>query len=184
MNLQEYRNKYNNYNNQITQLKIEQSSFTHNNQQEFDKLFAEKANEDKNWFVENFDYIWKHKDYFYNHSPFKDIMIDFLPIYDVGGLCAGAAFHSKRTFIFLQELIHAWNNGFLYKGYPIISYKKTKHNEINKQWFTYVDNNKEFVIKDDEYIPEFEIKNIPMICSNISPWERYKTIDILKKERM
>lgn len=182
MNLQDYKNKYSNYNTQIKQIEIERDSFIANSQNEFNELFKQKQIEDKQWFIENFDYIWNHKDYFYNHSPFKDIVIDFLTLYESTGLCSGAAFHCKKSMLFLSDLIYAWNNGYLYKDKPLIKYKKTNHNGNIKKWFSYIENNQEYTIQDDNY-DDSKLEAIKFSWNNkISIWDRYKTIDILKKK--
>lgn len=195
MNLQELKNQNSNYTIQINELKSKQKAFQQENQDLFNTLFKEKQEQNKKWFIEHFDYIWKYKDTFKEKEPFKSIVIDFLSLYKFGGLVGGAAFNSKSGKVYLDSLIMMWERGMLFNGYPIIGIQKYIHNgEIIK--ITYIKDNQEITetfgtkcekslsisISDDvlQWMDWIKFHKIP--DTQLSIWDDYKTIDLLKKD--
>ena len=184
MELQELKQTYNDLSNQIKELKLKQDQIKLEYQHLFDTELKKKQELDRQWFIRNFDYIIRHKDYFFEKSPFCDIVIDFLPLYIYGGLAGGAGFNGSINRIFLKELIYLWNTTYNYEGHPLIGYQKAIHNGI-RQWVTYVENGQE-VRKQVTFDDKNMITSLKMASlsdtSYPTKWDDYKTIDILKKE--
>lgn len=180
MNLQDYKNQYLLYSNQIKQIEKERDSLTYYSREEFAKLFQEKQKKDREWFIHHFDYIWKYKDYFYRHAPFKDIILDFLKVYYESGYC-GAAYSSCEVYISLSNLIQAWNNGFMYQGYPIIEYRESNYKGKIMQLITYIKDNQEFTSENNNI--DENLRKIEKLCIELNKWENYKTIDLLMRQR-
>ena len=191
MTLEELKRQNAKYANKINLLKLEQDSFQQEHYKEFCKLFEDKQEIDKKWFIENFDFIWKHKERFKYNEPFKDIVIDFLPIYKTGGIVGGCGFNGVKSMIYLDSLITMWDEGFTYNSYPIISLKVYYHNGKQVS-ISYIKDNQEieevfgsnyentFTDLQLEHFTDM-IKCFTSTEDKISRWDRYKTIDILKK---
>ena len=187
MTLEELKLKNAEYSNKINSIQLEQQAFQQENYKLFCKFREDKQVVDKQWFIENFDYIWKHKERFRYNEPFKNILIDFLPIFKHGGLVGGTAFNDVKSKIFLEHLITLWDEGFIYKSYPIISLQVYYHHG-KKIIISYIKDNKEVTETLDSAISESEflyltnlVNRYTPIGERISDWDRYKTIDILKK---
>lgn len=180
MNLQDYIQQYKNYEDQINHLISEREKYKQENLKEFNQLFNQKCEDDKKWFVEHFNYIWKHKDYLKCKSPFNQIIIEFLKLYNIGGLMAGVGFNGQLNSIYLKDLINLWDEGFIYNNFPIIEYKKIIHNGEQK-YITYIENNNLKTIRDDKFDDVNIIKKIKNVAkNNQNHWTNYKSIDILK----
>lgn len=189
--LNELKLKNAEYANKINLLKLEQNSFQQEHYKEFCKLFEDKQEIDKKWFIENFNYIWKHKERFKYNETFKNIVIDFLPIYKTGGIAGGCGFNDVKSMIYLDSLITMWDEGFTYNSYPIISLKIYYHNGKQVS-ISYIKDNQEIEeVLGSDYKKTFSdsqlehftdmIKCFTYTEDKISRWDRYKTIDILKK---
>lgn len=189
MNLQDYKNQYLLYTNQIKQIENERDSLTYYSREEFAKLFQEKQKKDREWFIHHFDYIWKYKDYFYRHAPFKDIILDFLEVYYESGYCGGAAYSSCEVYISLSNLIQAWNNGFMYQEYPIIEYSESNYKGKITQTITYIKDNQEFTVQKYQDLTiqkqnaDKNLSKVRKLCIELNKWENYKTIDLLMRAR-
>lgn len=195
MNLQELKNKNNTYTTQIIDLKHKQHTFQQENQDLFNTLFKEKQEQDKKWFIEHFDYIWKYKDTFKEKEPFRSIVIDFLTLYKTGGLMAGVAFNGESNKVYLDSLIMLWEDGMMFNGCPIIGIQKYIHNGIILK-ITYIKDNQEITEtygtncekslginmteNVEQWIKWINHHNISKYQLNY--WDDYKTIDLLKKE--
>lgn len=180
MTYEEYIEQFKNYENQIKDLLKQQKLFVTINTEEFNKLFEEKCKDDRKWFIEHFNYIWKHKDYLKDKAPFNQIIIEFLKLYNIGGIMAGAGFNGQLNSIYLKDLIKLWDNGFTYNNFPIIEYKKIIHNGQEK-YITYIENNNAKTIRDDDFNDTEIIEKLKTLATNNSNhWITNSTIDILK----
>ena len=180
MTYEEYIEKFKNYEYQIKDLIKQQIQFQRDNAEDFNKLFEKKCEDDRKWFIEHFDFIWKHKDYLKDKAPFNLILIEFLNLYTIGGLQAGVGFNGQLNSIYLRDLIELWDKGFTYNSFPIIEYKKVIHNGKQK-YITYIENNVSKTIRDDDFNDEDIIKKLNNnATNNKNHWLTYKTIDILK----
>ena len=191
MSVADFRKKYHEYNVQIENLKKERDRFCRENQEKFKAETEQKKILDRKWFVENIDYIGRYKNKIQNSSLFGSIIIDFLPVYKIGGLVGGAAFGGEQSAICLKDLLTAWDQGFLYRNNPIISFEHYIHHG-HKYKITYIKDKQEFVAElfDKEYKSQLHeqmdclekmIKNYALRQSDFSLWDSYNTIDILKK---
>lgn len=180
MTYEDYIQQYKNYDDQINFLINQREKFKRENSEKFNQLFNKKCEDDKKWFIEHFNYIWKHKDYLKNKSPFNQIIIEFLKLYSIGGLMAGVGFNGQLNSIYLKDLINLWDEGFIYNNFPIIEYKKIVHNDKQK-YITYIEDNNLKTIRDDNFndtnIIE-KLKNVAM--DNQNHWINCTSIDILK----
>jgi len=74
------------------------------------------------WLAKHVDYLRRHKNYIKNSTALKDIVIDFVPLFICSGLVSGAGFCLCNKYkIYLGDLLDLWDDGFCYKGYPIVS---------------------------------------------------------------
>ena len=127
MNIKEYRTKYFELEQNISNAQREFEIFKISNY-EFKNLYEYEQEKHLRWFVEHFDYIQRHKEYIKNSPILSKIVIDFLPLFDYAGLASGAAFqYGKKFKIFLGNLLNIWDEGFCYQNFPIISYKARIH---------------------------------------------------------
>lgn len=180
MTYDDYIKQYKKYEDKINDLINQREKFKRENNEEFNKLFNKKCEDDKKWFIEHFNFIWKHKDYLKDKAPFNQIVIEFLNLYKINGLIGGIAFIRQLNSIYLRDLIDLWNNGFTYKSFPIIEYKKVIHNGKQK-YITYIENNEAKIIRDDDFNDEDIIEKLNNnATNNKNHWITYTTIDILK----
>lgn len=122
------------YDNQIKALQQEKEFFIYQNRKEVLKIVQLHKNENKKWFVENFDKIWKHRKNFSLGTPYASIIINFWTIYLYARCGSGFAVNK----ISLGRLIKLWELGFMYEGYPIVQYFNTSANH----YVMYIKNNK------------------------------------------
>lgn len=168
---------------QIFSLQKEKEKYIQTHTSEILEYLKEKQTIDYEWFVDNFDYIWKYRKEFVEKAPFNEIIVDFIQVYRTTGLQAGVAFNGSYNQIYLKDLITLWDEGYLYNGYPILSIKTIYHNGKNVI-IDYIKDGNVFSCKDNSYdIDNFipQLKNYSIKCDNLNIWDGYKTIDILKK---
>lgn len=168
---------------QISELNKEKEKYIQLHTSEILEYLKEKQTVDYNWFVDNFDYIWKYRNEFVEKAPFNEIVIDFIQLYQTTGLRGGVAFNGSYNQIYLKDLITLWDSGYLYNNCPIISIKTIYHNGKNVI-IDYIKDGNLFSCKDntfnkDELIEQ--LKNYVIKCDTLNVWDGYKTIDILKK---
>lgn len=141
MHIKDYRTKYIELKQKALKAEQEFEEFKLGDY-EFKTLYEQEKEEHLQWFVEHFDYIQRHKDYIRNSPSLSKIIIDFLPLFNYGGLVSGAGFcYGKKYKIYLGELLDIWDAGFCYHGCPIISYYARMHYNTDIA-FQYIQNKK------------------------------------------
>ena len=191
MTLQDYRQRYADIYQKIQTAEQELRYELVATEKEFNKLYQRQQEVDKRWFVANLDFFLKYKKHFTSDFGLSQIIVDFLTLYHFGGLVGGAGFGSDLDVkITIKDLLTLWDNGFAYKGYPIIGYEKYIHEGI-KIKITYVKNGRIEVASTDYLrtknplaLPDELMKKVQQ--ANVSHkyiyqnWQTYKTIDMVR----
>ena len=191
MTLSEYRQRYADIYHKIqtAEQKLRHELIT--TKDEFDKLYQRQQEIDKRWFVANLDFFLKHKKHFTSDFGLSQIIVDFLNLYQYGGLVGGAGFGGNLCHkITIKDLLNLWNDGFTYEDYPIIAYEKYVYHGI-KIKITYVKNCRIEVVstgfirgKNPLELPEELLKKVRQ--ANVAHkyvyqnWQTYKTIDVVR----
>lgn len=192
MTLSEYRQRYADLYNKIQTAQSKLDAELAATKTAFDRLYQRQQEIDKRWFVANLDFFLKYKKHFQSHFWLDEIIIDFLTLYHHAGLVGGAGFGtSPDCKIKISDLLTLWDDGFTYKGYPIIAYEKYVYHGI-KIKITYVKNCRIEVVNTDYLstknpleLPEKLLKQVRQ--ANVSHryiyqnWQTYKTIDVVRK---
>ena len=192
MTLSEYRQRYADIYQQIQTAEQELRHELITTKDEFDKLFQSQQEIDKRWFISHLDFFLKYKQHFTSHFGLDEIIIDFLTLYQCGGLVGGAGFGSDLDIkISIKDLLTLWDEGFTYEDYPIIAYEKYVYHGI-KIKITYVKNCRIEVVstgfirgKNPLELPEELLKKVRQ--ANVAHkyvyqnWQTYKTIDVVRK---
>lgn len=192
MNLIQFRQHYADLNNQIFQAQNTLDDELASTKDEFQKLYKQQQELDKEWFVSNLSFILKYKKHFQSDYGLSQIIIDFLTLYRYAGLVGGAAFNPNYGCkIFIKDLLNLWDEGFTYNGYPIIGYEQYIH-QGKKIIITYVKNCRIEVVSTDYLmtqnplqLPEEIMKKVRK--ANVShkymyqDWQTYKTIDVVRR---
>jgi hypothetical protein len=157
----------------------------------FDRLYQRQQEIDKRWFVANLNFFLKHKKHFTSDFGLSQIIVDFLTLYHFGGLVGGAGFGSDLDVkITIKDLLTLWDEGFTYKGYPIIAYEKYVYHGF-KIKITYVKNCRIEVVSTDylrtknplelpkELMEKVRKANLAFKYQYQS-WQTYKTIDVVR----
>jgi len=191
MTLSEYRQRYADLYNKIQTAQSKLDSELAATQTAFDRLYQRQQEIDKRWFVANLNFFLKYKHHFTSHFGLDEIIIDFLNLYQYGGLVGGAGFGGNLCHkISIKDLLTLWDEGFTYKGYPIIGYEKYIHEGI-KIKITYVKNCRIEVVSTDYLrtknpleLPEELLKKVRQADVShkyiYQNWQTYKTIDVVR----
>lgn len=195
MTLEEYRKLYQELNYRILQAQKDLDIEFTASLKHFNDLYKEEQISNRKWFIDNLDYILKHKEYIKRSPHLGLIVIDFLMPYFEAGCVGGFSYSSPKDFkIYLKDLLYLWENGFTYNDFPITEFgdiiRQSRYVAIN-----YVEDNKEkFIIlvngKDKELISYYKRLFLQHKSLNIAyqypNWQTYKTIKdmikIVKKE--
>jgi len=191
LSLNDYRQRYADIYQKIQTAEQELRHELVATEKEFNKLYQRQQEVDKRWFVTNLDFFLKYKKHFTSDFGLSQIIVDFLTLYHTAGLCGGAGFGSELDIkITIKDLLTLWNDGFTYKGYPIIGYEKYIHDGI-KIKITYVKNCRIEVVSTDYLrtknqleLPEKILKKVQQ--ANVAHkyiyqnWQTYKTIDVVR----
>ena len=113
---------------------------------------------DRAWLLGHIDYIWNNRHKLQNR-PCADFVITGFVINSFGCPYYGYAIDK----ITLGNLIKLWNNGFIYKGFPLIHYR-ISHGDSSTH-IAYIYRGKVFshrFLWNDEkkYVPTEEVKSI------------------------
>ena len=191
LSLNDYRQRYADFYHKIQTAEQELRHELASTKDKFDKLYQRQQDIDKRWFISHLDFFLKHKKHFQSHFGLDEIIIDFLTLYLHGGLVGGAGFGtSPDCKIKISDLLTLWDNGFTYKGYPIIAYEKYVYHGF-KIKITYVKNCRIEVVSTDYLrtknpleLPEELLKKVRQ--ANVAHkyiyqnWQTYKTIDVVR----
>lgn len=188
MTLDDYRQRYADLLSLVNSVKSNFESYLYETKKEFQRLYLYEQLYNKQWFATHLDYILRHQTHFQN-SELGKIVIDFLWLYREAGYAAGVAWDSAERYkIYLKDLIHLWDNGFTYKGYPIISYQVIIHNG-KKIIIDYV-KNRQIETATQEYENGFNSLELPNqlissvkslnVADQYPDWTIYKTINIIR----
>lgn len=192
MTLNDYRQRYAGLYDKIQTAEQELRHELAATEKEFNKLYQRQQEIDKRWFVASSSYFLKYKKHFTSDFGLSRIIIDFLLLYRNAGMVGGAAWDSSSDYkIRLKDLINLWDNGFCYKGNPIISYQVITHYG-RKVIIDYIKNGRiERISKDNKEgknpleLPNELIKKVQE--ANIAykqqyqNWQTYRTIDAVRK---
>lgn len=191
MNLNDYRQRYADIYNKIQTAEQELNHELAATQTVFNRLYQHQQELNRRWFVSNISFFLKYKKHFKSHFGLDEIIIDFLTLYHHGGLVGGAGFGTSLDYkITIKDLLTLWDDGFTYKGYPIIAYEKYVYHGF-KIKITYVKNCRIEVVSTDYLrtknpleLPEELLKKVRQ--ANVAHkyiyqnWQTYKTIDVVR----
>lgn len=118
MTLEQYNQCLHAINKQIEELQQSREALITQNKEKIEKQIIKRQQDDRKWFVSNFDVFWNNKHKFNKNTANADIIVDFFNIYTRGNKAG-----SKSVWhISISDLITLWELGYKYQGYPIVEY--------------------------------------------------------------
>lgn len=156
----------------------------------FDKLFCKRQEADRRWFAAHLDFFLKHRNHFQSDFSLSEIIIDFLKPCFYTGMVGCFAFTSGLNFkIRIKDLFPFWDEGFTYKGFPILQYEVYSHHGTLIK-ISYVKDGRIEVVsvksragtENPLKLPDELLKKIGKsnIFPNYPDWQTYKTIDLVR----
>ena len=118
MTLEQYNQCLHAINKQIEELQQSREALITQNKEKIEKQIIKRQQDDRKWFVSNFDVFWNNKHKFNKNTANADIIVDFFNIYTRGNK-AGS---KSVRYISISDLITLWEFGYKYQGYPIVEY--------------------------------------------------------------
>lgn len=136
------------------------------------------------WFLEHFDKIWENRHKFKLGTPYAPIIVDCFTI--TGFACPYYGYEVNK--ISIGNLVKLWDNGFMFRGYPLIHYRR--HYNSNYSSISYIKDKK--VINydyscqqpsEEQYIPTKLVSQILKTIRLKQPddLEAYRTVEELAK---
>lgn len=179
MQLTEFNKIVQDYNNQIKKLNDERDNFIASHRESLTQHQKKRQDQEREWFVKNFDKIWLNKHLYSLGTPNASIIVDCFKIHRYVRCGAGCGWIVKK--LSLGKLIKLWESGYLYKGYPIIEYHDTPL--TNK--VTYIKDNQLHIanLKEEGIKLEFSRLCMQILRSHdnrIDDFSIYKTVSELK----
>lgn len=174
MLLKEFNQIVQQYNDQIKKLQSEKDDFIAQNEESVLLAIEKRKAENRKWFIDNFDKIWKFRKLFALGTKNASIVVDFWTIHLYSRCSCGFAFNK----ISLGRLIKLWELGFMYDNCPVVEYVNTSV----EQSVSYIKNNQLHKQKiKSHFFPETVMKQLNHKKFENNVFADYRTIDELKK---
>lgn len=172
----QYRTLLNLINRQIDNLKKSKTALIRQYESNINKQIEKQKKKHKKWFIKNFDFIYNNRHKFSKNTPFANVIIDFLYLYNKSNM--------HLLNISISDLIFLWDLGFTYHGFPIVEFISNRYHSK----LCYMKSNKLINVYG---INEKELKFSPLLkgvldymCKNpytISFDNKLQTLDIIIK---
>lgn len=136
MNKEEYNKILRNYQAKIECLNEEMNDFKQTNLPVVKEHIKQQKQQRREWFLEHFDKIWKNRHKFKLGTPYASVIVDGIIITSFACPYYGYAIDK----ISIGNLVKLWDNGFMFRGYPLIHYRR--HHNSDCSSISYIKNRK------------------------------------------
>ncbi len=120
MNKEEYNKILCDYQAKIECLNEEMNDFKQTNLPLVKEHIKQQKQQHREWFLEHFDEIWKNRHKFKLGTPYASVIIDSIIITSFA--CPYYGYVVDK--ISIGNLVKLWDNGFMFRGYPLIHYRR------------------------------------------------------------
>lgn len=176
-----YNQKKSEYKSQENDLKYKQDELKRVSESIINSLRTINRKSNLEWFVKNFDWIYKNRKMFAIGTCYANIIIDFLTFYsECHGMFGGI--NPLINKLPLEKLVKLWDNGYEYKGIPLIGFKQKGREHYGIcSWIENGEIKTHNVENFKNYLPTTcYIELLDYNHRQPSDYEVYKTIDELK----
>lgn len=127
MNKEEYNKILRNYQAKIECLNEEMNDFKQTNLPVVKEHIKQQKQQRREWFLEHFDKIWKNRHKFKLGTPYASVIVDGIIITSFACPYYGYAIDK----ISIGNLVKLWDNGFMFRGYPLIHYRRHHNSDCS-----------------------------------------------------
>lgn len=127
MNKEEYNKILRNYQAKIECLNEEMNDFKQTNLPVVKEHIKQQKQQHREWFLEHFDKIWKNRHKFKLGTPYASVIVDGIIITSFACPYYGYAIDK----ISIGNLVKLWDNGFMFRGYPLIHYRRHHNSDCS-----------------------------------------------------
>ncbi len=127
MNKEEYNKILCDYQAKIECLNKEMRDFERTNLPLVKENIKLQKQQRREWFLKHFDKIWKNRHKFKLGTPYASVIIDGIIITSFACPYYGYAIDK----ISIGNLVKLWDNGFMFRGYPLIYYRRHHNSDYS-----------------------------------------------------
>lgn len=127
MNKEEYNKILSDYQAKIECLNEEMNNFKRTNLPLVKENIKLQKLQRQEWFLEHFDKIWENRYTFKLGTPYASVIVDGIIITSFA--CPYYGYVIDK--ISIGNLVKLWNNGFMFRGYPLIHYRRYHNSDYS-----------------------------------------------------
>lgn len=185
MNKEEYNKILSDYQAKIEYLNEEMNDFKQTNLPVVKEHIKQQKQLHREWFLEHFDKIWKNRHKFKLGTPYASVIVDGIIITSFA--CPYYGYVVDK--ISIGNLIKLWDNSFMFRGYPLIHYRR--HHNSDYSCISYIKDRKVISydyscrqLPEEQYIPSRLVLQIlkNLRCYQPDDLDNYRTVEELAEE--
>lgn len=127
MNKEEYNKILCDHQAKIEYLNEEMNDFKQTNLPVVKEHIKQQKQLHREWFLEHFDKIWKNRHKFKLGTPYASVIVDGIIITSFA--CPYYGYVVDK--ISIGNLIKLWDNSFMFRGYPLIHYRRYHNSDYS-----------------------------------------------------
>ena len=185
MNKEEYNKILSDYQAKIEYLNEEMNNFKRTNLPVVKEHIKQQKQQRREWFLEHFDKIWENRHKFKLGTPYASVIVDGIIITSFA--CPYYGYVVDK--ISIGNLIKLWDNSFMFRGYPLIHYRR--HHNSDYSCISYIKDRKVISydyscrqLPEEQYIPSRLVLQIlkTLRCYQPDDLDNYRTVEELAEE--
>ena len=185
MNKEEYNKILSDYQAKIEYLNEEMNNFKRTNLPVVKEHIKQQKQQRREWFLEHFDKIWENRHKFKLGAPYASVIVDGIIITSFA--CPYYGYVVDK--ISIGNLIKLWDNSFMFRGYPLIHYRR--HHNSDYSCISYIKDRKVISydyscrqLPEEQYIPSRLVLQILKNLRYHQPddLDNYRTVEELAEE--
>jgi hypothetical protein len=185
MNKEEYNKILCDHQAKIEYLNEEMNDFKQTNLPVVKEHIKQQKQLHREWFLEHFDKIWKNRHKFKLGTPYASVIVDGIIITSFA--CPYYGYVVDK--ISIGNLIKLWDNSFMFRGYPLIHYRR--HHNSDYSCISYIKDRKVISydyscrqLPEEQYIPSRLVLQIlkNLRCYQPDDLDNYRTVEELAEE--
>lgn len=185
MNKEEYNKILSDYQAKIEYLNEEMNNFKRTNLPVVKEHIKQQKQQRREWFLEHFDKIWENRHKFKLGTPYASVIVDGIIITSFA--CPYYGYVVDK--ISIGNLIKLWDNSFMFRGYPLIHYRR--HHNSDYSCISYIKDRKVISydyscrqLPKEQYIPSRLVLQIlkNLRCYQPDDLDNYRTVEELAEE--
>lgn len=185
MNKEEYNKILCDYQAKIEYLNEEMNNFKRTNLPIVKEHIKQQKQQHREWFLKHFDKIWENRHKFKLGTPYASVIVDGIIITSFACPYYGYAIDK----ISIGNLVKLWDNGFMFRGYPLIHYRR--HHNSDCSSISYIKDRKIISYDysyqqppEEQYIPSRPVLQILKNLRRYQPddLDNYRTVEELAEK--